>query len=92
MFFQLIIRLIKSVDRIYHSALLFGIKLLLDETVGYPLIPALNHESQVKHRNGFVTRMVYVMIVLSVLYTLLYIVGTLQTVFIFKKDMGAYTQ
>lgn len=45
-----------------------------------------------QHRNGYVTRMVYVMIVLSVLYTLLYIIGTLQTVFIYKKNMDAYTQ
>ncbi len=45
-----------------------------------------------QHRNGYVTRMVYVMIMLSVLYTLLYIIGTLQTVFIFKKDMDAYTR
>jgi hypothetical protein len=45
-----------------------------------------------QYRNGYLTRLVYVMIVLSVLYTLLYIIGTLQTVFIYKKQMDAYSQ
>ncbi len=45
-----------------------------------------------QNRNSYVTRMVYVVIMLSVLYTLLYIIGTLQTVFIFKKDMDNYAK
>ncbi len=45
-----------------------------------------------QQRKSHITRAVYLVVILSIGYTFFYVIGTLQTVFIFKNDMDSYAR